>query len=130
VALCKGFGLKEGAVASSVAHDSHNIIAIGTDDEFLVSAINRLIEDKGGLVAAPANGNIEDFPLPIAGIMCHLSGEEAADKTYRLRKVVRAMGCHLPAPFMALSFLALVVIPEIKIGEKGLFSYSQFNWLE
>lgn len=130
VALCKGFGLKEGAVASSVAHDSHNIIAIGTSDEALVKAINCLIDDKGGLIAVEGNGRVEDFALPIAGIMCHLSGEEASDKTHQLRRVVKEMGCHLAAPFMTLSFLALVVIPEIKIGEKGLFCYSKFNWLK
>ncbi|MFI3289882.1 MAG: adenine deaminase [Rikenellaceae bacterium] len=128
VAFCRGFGFKRGAIASSVAHDSHNIVAVGCSDEELTKAINLLIEHKGGL--SVCDGEVCDIlPLPIAGIMSNRTGEEVAADYSRLQRMVHDMGSPLEAPFMTLSFLSLVVIPEVKIGEKGLFSYSKFNWL-
>ncbi len=129
VALCKGFGLNKGAFASSVAHDTHNIIAVGCSDMDLCRVINALIESKGGLATCDGQST-EVLPLPIGGIMSNRSGHEVASEYKRLSGIVNQLGCQLNAPFMTLSFMSLVVIPEIKIGEKGLFSYSAFDWIE
>lgn len=128
VAFCKGFQLKKGAFASSIAHDSHNIIGVGCTDDELTEAVNAIIEQKGGLAVCNANQTTL-LPLPIGGIMSDQYGERVATKYNYLNKLISEMGCPLPAPFMTLSFLSLVVIPEIKIGEKGLFSYTDFNWI-
>lgn len=129
VAFCKGFGLKRGAVASSIGHDSHNIIAVGCSDCEIVEAVNLLIANCGGLSVCDGEKS-EILPLPIAGIMSDRTGREVAADYGRLQALIRDMGSHLLAPFMTLSFLSLVVIPEVKIGEKGLFSYSAFDWIE
>jgi adenine deaminase len=128
VAFCKGFGLKRGAFASSVAHDTHNIIAVGCSDSELANAINTLIAHRGGLVACDGQ-DVKVLPLPIGGIMSADSGEEVAAQYQSLNQMLQSMGCTLKAPFMTLAFMSLVVIPEIKIGEKGLFSYSKFDWI-
>ena len=129
VAFCKGFGLRSGAFASSVAHDSHNLIAVGCSDCALAEAINAVIDQKGGIAVCHGE-QTEVLPLPVGGIMCNRPAEEV-DAAYRkLERMVARMGCPLNAPFMTLSFLSLVVIPEIRIGEKGLFDYSRFNWLQ
>jgi len=127
VAFCKGFNLKHGAFGSSVAHDSHNIIAVGCSDRELQAVVNAIIEHKGGLAVCDID-KTDVLPLPIGGIMSDLSGESVASSYKYLCNRVQEMGCRLHAPFMTLSFLSLVVIPEIKIGEKGLFSYPDFNW--
>ena len=129
VSFIKGFNLKKGAIASSVAHDSHNIISVGCSDESISVAVNRLIEEKGGLVVS-FEGKTYALPLPIGGIMSNKTGEDVAARYLELCKYIKLMGCNLRAPFMTLSFMSLVVIPEIKIGEKGLFSYSKFNWIK
>lgn len=129
VAFCKGFHLKKGAFASTIAHDSHNIIAVGNSDIELADAINTVIESKGGLSVC-CDGKVELLPLPVGGIMSDRPGEEVADVYQRLDTQLKQLGCKLDAPFMTLSFLSLVVIPEIKIGEKGLFSYTGFDWIE
>ncbi len=128
VAYCRGFGLKRGAFASTIAHDSHNIVAVGMSDSDLMEAINCVILQHGALAVA-CDGAVESLPLPIAGIMSERRGEEVASQYERLTSLVRAQGSPLHAPFMTLSFLSLVVIPDIKIGERGLFDYSSFNWL-
>lgn len=128
VAFCKGFHLMKGAFASSIAHDSHNIIAVGNSDVELVDAINAVIESKGGLSVC-CDGEVELLPLPVGGIMSDRRGEEVAEVYWKLDTEVKKLGCNLDAPFMTLSFLSLVVIPEIKIGEKGLFSYTDFDWI-
>jgi len=128
VSFIKGFHLKKGAIASSVSHDSHNIISVGCSDEEITKAVNRLIEEKGGLTVS-FEGKTHTLPLPVGGIMSDKKGEQVAMRYTELCNYVRQMGCTLRAPFMTLSFMSLVVIPEIKIGEKGLFSYSKFNWL-
>lgn len=129
VAYCNGFRLKQGAFASSIAHDSHNILAVGCSDRELCEAINAVIAHKGGL-AVYRQGQTSILPLPIGGIMSDGTGTYVAARYEALSEMIREMGCNLHAPFMTLSFLSLIVIPELKIGEQGLFSYEKFNWLQ
>ncbi len=121
----RGFGLKRGAFASSVAHDSHNIICVGTSDEDIVSAVNEIVRLKGGL-AVSSGGEIWSLPLEIAGIMSDRSCEEVASEYEDLNNLVQSFGCKLSAPFMTLSFMALLVIPELKISDSGLFDGNKF----
>jgi adenine deaminase len=126
VAFIKGFGLKRGAFASSVAHDSHNIICVGTSDEEIVAVVNEIVKMKGGL-AVSSGGRISSLKLNIAGIMSDSSCGEVAAGYKDLTKKVRSLGSHLQAPFMTLSFMALLVIPELKIGDRGLFDVTEFR---
>ena len=119
IAYVKGFNLKRGAIASSISHDSHNILAVGADDASILSAINELIRYKGALVLNDGTANFS-LPLSIGGIMSPESGDIVAGAYKSLSNKVLEMGCTLQAPFMTLSFLALVVIPHIKIGENGV----------
>lgn len=128
VGYIHGVGLQRGAFASSVSHDSHNIIAVGCSDEEIASAINRLIAEKGGLVVIDS-AEQEMMPLPIAGIMSDRDGYYVAGMWKRLMNRLVNMGCRLSSPFMTLSFMALIVIPELKIGEEGLFEYSNFRFI-
>jgi adenine deaminase len=125
IAFIKGFGLKKGAFASSVAHDSHNIICVGTNDIDIVSAINEIVMMKGGL-AVSTNGLASSLKLNIGGIMSDSSCEEIANAYEALSNKVKSLGCKLRAPYMTLSFMALLVIPELKIGDKGLFDVINF----
>ncbi|MFI3319993.1 MAG: adenine deaminase [Rikenellaceae bacterium] len=129
VAFCRGFGLKRGAIATSVSHDSHNIIAVGCSDMELAMAINHLIDMRGGMSVCEG-GLVETLPLPIGGIMSDQGAEKVVEEYDRLRGMVQEMGSELPSPFMTLSFMALVVIPSLKIGERGLFDYQKFGWVE
>lgn len=126
VGFIKGFGLKSGAFASSVAHDSHNIICIGTNDEDIISSINEIVRLKGGL-SFSAGGKTESLQLNIGGIMTTRSCSEVAWDYERLSMLTRANGCTMMAPYMTLSFMALLVIPELKIGDKGLFDVEKFE---
>jgi adenine deaminase len=128
VALVRGTGIAEGALASSVAHDSHNIVAIGNSPGNLARAVNAVIEAGGGISAT--NGNeTRMLPLPIAGLMSDADGYELAKNYAGLDKWVKtALGCQLRAPFMSLSFLALPVIPKLKITDRGLFDVEQFRF--
>jgi adenine deaminase len=127
VAFVKNFGLKEGALASSVAHDSHNIIAAGTNDADIVAAINLLIDYKGGVSAA--NKSFQSIiPLPVAGLMSIEDGYIVAEKYELLDKKIKTWGCTLQSPYMTLSFLALLVIPELKLSDKGLFDGNSFQF--
>ena len=117
----RGFGLREGALASSVAHDSHNIVAVGADDESLAAAVNLAIAHKGGLVAA-GRGEARVLPLPIAGLMADGEGRAVAAAYTEIDAAAKALGCGLAAPFMTLSFMALLVIPDLKLSDRGLFS--------
>jgi adenine deaminase len=126
IGFIKGFGLSGGAFASSVAHDSHNIICVGTNDGDIVDAVNEIVRIKGGL-SVSSNGKISSLKLEIAGIMSDHSCEEVAAGYQTLSRLVNAMGCRLSAPFMTLSFMALLVIPELKIGDRGLFDVNQFS---
>jgi len=126
VGFVKGFGLRTGALASSVAHDSHNIVAVGVSDTDLSRAVNLVIEQGGGLAAVSGNGEML-LPLPIAGIMSDGGYAEVADGYTRLDRMAREMGSELRAPFMTLSFMALPVIPRIKMSDKGLFDAEIFR---
>jgi adenine deaminase len=125
-AFIKGFGLKKGAFASSVAHDSHNIISVGANDEDITSAINEIVRMKGGL-SVSCNGEVSSLQLDIAGIMTTRSCDEVAKDYLRLNDLVKTIGCTMNAPFMTLSFMALLVIPELKIGDMGLFDLNKFR---
>lgn len=128
IAFVKNFGLKQGALASSVAHDSHNIIAVGTSDADIVSAINLLIETKGGVSAANAS-ETNVLPLPVAGLMSTEDGYRVAEKYETIDKKAKEWGCTLQSPYMTLSFLALLVIPELKLSDKGLFDGNTFKFI-
>jgi adenine deaminase len=126
VGFIKGFGLKRGAFASSVAHDSHNIICIGTSDTEIVNAINEIVKMRGGL-AVVLKGKSETLRLPVAGIMSDLPVSDIARKYESLSANVKSLGCIMSAPFMTLSFMALLVIPQLKISDKGLFDGRLFS---
>ena len=131
VGFVKGTGLKAGALASSVAHDSHNIVAIGTSDELLCLAVNAVIEAKGGISAVGENGETKVLPLPIAGLMSPADGYELAADYAAIDSWTKAvLGCVLKAPFMTLSFLALPVIPALKMTDLGLFDVGTFGFVE
>jgi adenine deaminase len=124
-----GFGLKRGAIASSVAHDSHNIISVGTNDKDMCRAINAIIRNKGG-ISVVDDDREKALPLPIAGIMSNLSYEEVSKSYDEMDRLSKALGSPLKAPFMTLSFMALLVIPEIKLGDRGLFDVSRFEFMD
>ncbi len=129
VAFIKNFGLKTGAIASSVGHDSHNIIAVGIDDESICKAVNLIINAKGG-VAAVSEGKEEILPLPVGGIMSDADGYEVANAYTRIDRMAKEMGSNLNSPFMTLSFMALLVIPDLKLSDKGLFNGQKFEYTE
>jgi len=120
VAFVRGFGLTGGAIASSVAHDSHNIIAVGVDPRSMARAVNELIAQGGGFYAFNGGRGI-GLELPIAGLMSARPCEEVAEREAEVNRFVRDMGCLLPAPFMTLSFQSLLVVPQLKLGDRGLF---------
>ncbi len=128
VALIKNFGLKRGALASSVAHDSHNIVAVGTTDEELCTAVNAVIQAKGG-IAVVEGYSVEILPLPVAGLMSTDDGYAVAARYARLDARAKQLGSTLSAPFMTLSFMALLVIPDLKLSDKGLFSGKEFHFV-
>jgi adenine deaminase len=123
-----GFGLKTGAFASSVAHDSHNVIAIGTNDLDLQAAINAVIEQRGGLVVVDEGEQLV-LPLAVAGLISMESCEAVASRYSLLDRKVKQLGSQLRAPFMTLSFMALLVIPSLKISDRGLFDGSDFEFV-
>lgn len=126
-AFIKNFGLQKGAIASTVAHDSHNIVAVGTDDTALVQAINAVIQEKGGISAVNGN-NTKVLPLPIAGLMSADDGYKVAAAYTDIDAMAKnELGSTLAAPFMTLSFMALLVIPHIKLSDKGLFDGDIFQ---
>jgi adenine deaminase len=153
VAFIKNFGLKKGAIASSVAHDSHNVVAVGVDDKSICEAVNLIIEGRGGvsLIAGPSassalrapsprgEGSSSQqpsrlnqnsgllLPLPVAGLMSAEDGYAVAEKYGKLDAVAKGLGCTLSAPFMTLSFMALLVIPHLKLSDKGLFDGDRFE---
>ena len=127
VAFINGFGLKYGAIASTVAHDSHNIIATGTNDADIVQAINLLIKHKGGISVARGKDSMV-LPLPVAGIMTNADGYETARLYDEIDARAKELGSTLKSPFMTLSFMALLVIPELKLSDKGLFDGNTFQF--
>ena len=131
VGFVRNFGLKRGAIAGSIAHDSHNIIAVGTNDEEICSAVNLIIANKGGICAVCETENIKEIlPLPIAGLMSDEDFETIANKYTQLDALAKKMGSTLHAPFMTLSFMALLVIPEIKLSDQGLFDGTRFEFMD
>jgi len=122
----KNFGFKKGAIASSVAHDSHNIIAVGADDESMAKAINLIIKEKGGISCIKENDEMV-LPLPVAGLMSMDDGYIVAKKYTEIDKFAKSLGSALAAPFMTLSFMALLVIPHLKLSDKGLFDGDTFQ---
>ncbi len=128
-AFVKGFGLKEGAIASSVSHDSHNIITVGTNDEDMANAVNTVLNNKGGLVALSKNASYA-LELPIAGLMSTNSATDVSNDLKLLHRAVEIMGTKLRSPFMSLSFMGLLVIPKLKISDMGLFDVEKFKFVD
>ena len=129
IAFIKNFGLKKGAIASSVAHDCHNIVVVGTSDEEILNAVNLIIENTGGICAV--NGNEKkSLALPVAGIMSDQNGWEAGRLYQEIDAMAKELGSSLKAPFMTLSFMALLVIPDLKLSDKGLFSGKSFAFTD
>lgn len=127
IGFIKNFGLKEGAIASSVAHDSHNIIAVGVDDASIAAVVNLIIEAKGGVAAIAQNGEKKLLKLPIAGIMSGNDGYAVAKEYSAIDKFAKDLGCTLHSPFMSLSFMGLLVIPKLKLSDLGLFDGEKFS---
>ncbi|MDP2188863.1 MAG: adenine deaminase [Sphingobacteriaceae bacterium] len=127
VAFIRGFGLKNAALAGTVAHDSHNIVAVGSSDELLLEAIQQVINTRGGL-SAVHDQKVAVLPLEIAGLMSSRSCEEVASDYLQLDRMIKASGCRLQAPFMTLSFMALLVIPDLKLSDLGLFDGKKFEF--
>ena len=129
IAFIKNFGLKKGAIASSVAHDCHNIVVVGTSDEEILNAVNLLIENTGGICAV--NGSEQkSLALPVAGIMSDKDGWETGKLYQEIDVMAKELGSNLKAPFMTLSFMALLVIPDLKLSDKGLFSGKSFSFVD
>ena len=124
-AFIKNIGLKKGAIASSVAHDSHNIVAVGVDDESICRAVNLIIEKKGG-VSCVGNSDMI-LPLPVGGLMSAEDGYKVASDYATLDKAAKDLGSTLSAPFMTLSFMALLVIPHLKLSDLGIFDGDSFS---
>ena len=129
IAFIKNFGLKSGALASSVAHDSHNIVAVGTNDESIRDAVNMIIEHRGG-VSFVSDDTEMIVPLPVGGLMSNEDGYKVAEQYSLIDKAVKYAGCSLSAPFMTLSFMALLVIPHLKLSDLGLFDGDKFELLQ
>ena len=127
IAFIHRFGLKEGAIASSVAHDSHNIVAVGVDDQSIVNAINLIVDCKGG-ISCVGQGMKNVLALPIAGLMTDADGYSVADAYTLIDQQAKSLGSTLGSPFMSLSFMALLVIPNIKLSDKGLFDGEKFSF--
>jgi adenine deaminase len=128
-AFIKNFGLKNGAIASCVAHDCHNIVVVGTNDEDICKAVNAVIKAKGGISLATETEELV-LELPIAGIMTNLPAEEVAELYIKLDRRAKELGSKLRAPYMSLSFMALLVIPELKLSDKGLFNGKSFEFTD
>lgn len=133
VAFIKGFGFKKGAIASSVAHDSHNLIAVGTSDEDITKAINLVIKNKGGLSVVYNDLEMTRemiLPLPVAGLMSDKSAFDVAQDYEKLENETKIMGSNMNDPYMTLSFMALLVIPDLKLSDKGLFDSNKFKFIK
>jgi adenine deaminase len=131
VGFINGFGLKEGALAGTVAHDSHNLIAVGVDDDSIVKCINAVIESSGGIAVCSASDDVVDIlPLPIAGIISDKTIDAVANDYERINTKAKQLGSSLTSPFMTLSFMTLIVIPKLKICDKGLFDVNRFDYTD
>ncbi|MEA5572301.1 adenine deaminase [Calothrix sp. UHCC 0171] len=128
VALIHNFGFKRGAIASSVAHDSHNIVAVGASDREICAAVNAVIRVQGGIAVVEGN-SVQVLPLPVAGLMSAADGYEVAKQYAHLDAWAKRLGTTLSAPFMTLAFMALLVIPDLKLSDRGLFSGKDFKFV-
>ncbi|RYD58763.1 MAG: adenine deaminase [Sphingobacteriales bacterium] len=128
VAFIKNFGLKQGALASTIAHDCHNIIVVGVDDASIAAAVNALIEVKGGIAVAKNGAEVTTMALPVGGLMSNADGYKVAEEYSAIDRKAKELGTTLHAPFMTLSFMALLVIPDLKLSDKGLFSGKTFSF--
>ncbi|AUS06986.1 adenine deaminase [Pseudotamlana carrageenivorans] len=129
LAFIKNFNLKEGAIAASVGHDSHNIVAVGVSDKAICKAVNLIIEHKGG-VCAVSNSDSKILPLPVGGIISDQDGQTVGKAYAELDKMAKQLGSTLNAPYMTLSFMALLVIPSLKLSDKGLFDGTHFKFVD
>ncbi len=129
VGFIKNTGLKRGAIASSIAHDSHNIIAVGVTDEDIVSVVNKLIDHKGGIVVGDTREQLV-LELEVGGLMTRREGEEVALLYNQLIERSKEFGSKLKSPFMTIAFMSLLVIPELKLGDKGLFDVNKFDFVD
>ncbi|MDW7679546.1 MAG: adenine deaminase C-terminal domain-containing protein, partial [bacterium] len=128
--LVKGFGLKKGAIAGSISHDSHNIVVVGVDDDDIFKAVTQINKMGGGLTVASNGEIIDSLELPIAGLMSSEPIEVVNQKIQHLNQLTQNLGCELDDPFMAISFLALPVIPELKLTDLGLVDVKQFKLVD
>jgi adenine deaminase len=129
IGFAQGFGIKKGAIGSSVAHDSHNLVIVGTNDQDILKAAMAIKEMGGGLVAISDKKVLASLPLPIAGLMSESSVAQVNRQLEVLHRAAKNLGCKIPDPFMTLSFLSLPVIPELKITDKGLVDVNQFKFI-
>ena len=129
MAFIKNVGLKLGAIASCVAHDCHNIVVVGTNDEDICNAVNLIIKAKGGISLSNGSESLL-LELPIAGIMTNEPAEVVADAYMKLDRRAKELGSKLKAPYMSLSFMALLVIPKLKLSDKGLFNGINFSFTD
>jgi adenine deaminase len=125
--LVRGFGLRWGALASTIAHDAHNIVVVGVDDHDMARAVRRLTELGGGEVVVENQGVRAELPLPIAGLLSDARLETVLEQARACIEAARRLGCELPAPFQTMSFLALSVIPSLKITDRGLVDVDRFE---
>jgi adenine deaminase len=123
----RGFGLQRGAFASTVAHDAHNIVVVGVDDGDIARAVQRLAELGGGLVVVESRGVRAELPLPVAGLLSEAPADEVAEQSHACVAALAELGCTVEAPFQALAFLALSVIPSLKLTDQGLVDVDQFR---
>jgi len=130
IGLIRGFNLKKGAIAGTIAHDSHNIICVGVNDEDIYHACVQLVRQQGGLAIAVDGETVDSLPLPIAGLMANQSLQKTREKLENLVRISKELGSQLENPFMTLSFMALPVIPELKLTDKGLFDLSSFSFVD
>jgi adenine deaminase len=129
VGLVHGFGLQAGALASSVAHDAHNVGVVGTNDADMLAAVRAVADLQGGLVVVRRGTVLASLPLPIGGLMSDLPFEEVAARLDQVEAAARQLGCHVERPFMALSFLALSVIPSLKLTDRGLVDVDAWEFV-
>jgi adenine deaminase len=129
VAFIRGFGIGQGAIASSVAHDCHNVVAVGGSRQAIAEVVNAVFERRGGVAVRDAEG-VHIRGLTIAGVMSVQPFEVVADAYETMSARVRAIGSQLQAPFMTLSFMALLVIPALKLGDRGLFDGRAFRFVD
>ena len=129
VGFVRGFGIHSGAIATSINHDSHNIIAVGSSDVLILAAIADLIAIDGGICVRAEDGTTEHLALPIGGLMTDQPPLFVAEKLRMLKALTRRIGCHLEEPFLQLSFLALPVIPSLKISDRGLIDVDNFRFV-